>query len=119
VRANSVRRVWQVAWLPSDASLFWSCIGIANVKPWLLCTHPQYDRAGKQGAYVLAAPDAVTPADTDRRGAYGEARSWHWSSGFGVFDKGAWIDFSGSGGSDWWRERIRSVLLAKGITGVW
>lgn len=79
----------------------------ANVKPWLLTTHPRYDEVAAAGGFVQAA-DADTPEI-----------SLFWSGGLYESAQGSYFDFTGAAGYEWWQARIKDALLDVGIDAIW
>ncbi|KAF2194412.1 glycoside hydrolase family 31 protein [Zopfia rhizophila CBS 207.26] len=79
---------------------------IANVKPYVLSNHPEYEMLKNAGAFFT---DPVT-------GKSGTARLW--SAGGGESGIGGHIDFTSSAGYQWWYEGIRA-LKRVGIDSVW
>ncbi len=78
----------------------------ANIKPYLLATHPRYDEAAALGAFVH---------DTER-----DAPLVHqsWSAGLNQSAGASYLDFTGAG-FDWWKRQINETLLAYDIDGLW
>ncbi|CEH11850.1 alpha-glucosidase [Ceraceosorus bombacis] len=104
-----------------------SCQLIINVKPWLLESHPWYDEAAREGAFVRAAPDArpleggSAPTDADRCGPHHThpARTLHWSVNMGDTGKGSYFDFSSVQGCQSWQRMMQRGVLDNNITGLW
>lgn len=79
---------------------------IANIKPYVLATHPAYDKLVKAGALFN---------DLNTGGA-GMARLW--SAGGGESGEGGHIDFTSKAGFDWWYNGVKS-LRQIGIDCMW
>lgn len=79
----------------------------ANIKPYLLTTHPEYHDLAAQGAFVKAADTAAPQTDP------------FWSGGAYDFDEGAYVDFTGDAGFAWWKARVTDALLEVGIDAIW
>jgi alpha-glucosidase len=79
----------------------------ANIKPYLLTTHPDY-------AAVSAAGGLIQSADDDQP----EAGSF-WSGGAFERGQGGYVDFTAPAGYGWWQERLQTQLLAYGIDAPW
>ncbi|KAI8581374.1 hypothetical protein K450DRAFT_232751 [Umbelopsis ramanniana AG] len=78
----------------------------ANIKPWLLESHPDYDLMKEQGGYVL-----------DDEGKPG--RVMQWKGGRGTMGASAYIDFTTPAGFDYWKSKVKEQLLEYGIEGCW
>ena len=74
---------------------------LANVKPALLTSHPDYAALAKRGGFVRRAED-----DAPYR-----ARFWG--------GQGSYLDLSGAPGYDWWRARLRERILEVGVDASW
>jgi len=79
---------------------------IANIKPYILKNHPEYDRLAKQGAFF-------TDPRTDRTGV---ARLW--SSGGGTSGEGGHIDFTSKAGYEFWYNGVKE-LRKTGMDCMW
>ena len=77
---------------------------IANVKPYLLCSHPAYANLEATGAFFKSNGST--------------ARQRLWSSGAGRSDEGSWLDFTSQAAQQWWQNGIRRLKEA-GIDGIW
>ncbi len=73
---------------------------IANIKPCLLTTHPQFEAAAQAGLLV--------------RGADGAPDLVQFWDGLG-----AYLDFAHPDAVAWWRARITATLLEEGVVGLW
>ena len=79
---------------------------IANVKPYVLASHPEYERLQKAGAFF-----------TDSRTG-GSAQARLWSAGGGESGVGGHIDFTSCAGYDFWYEGVKK-LRELGIACIW
>ncbi|PVH98090.1 glycoside hydrolase family 31 protein [Periconia macrospinosa] len=79
---------------------------IANVKPYVLGNHPEYEKLRKAGAFFT---DPAT-------GESAEARLW--SAGGGESGVGGHIDFTSEAGYRWWYEGV-AELKRLGIDCIW
>ncbi|KAJ4358860.1 hypothetical protein N0V95_002713 [Ascochyta clinopodiicola] len=79
---------------------------IANVKPYVLENHPEYEKLKAAGAFFT---DPVTN---------GSAQARLWSAGGGESGVGGHIDFTSKAGYRWWYEGIRD-LKRVGIDCIW
>ena len=78
---------------------------IANVKPYLLVTHPAYRDLAGSGAF-FETPDgkvAVTRV---------------WSAGLGENGDGSWLDMTSLAAQNWWYSGV-TELLNLGIDAIW
>ncbi|KAK3653846.1 hypothetical protein LTR22_011061 [Elasticomyces elasticus] len=79
---------------------------IANIKPYVLANHPEYDKLAKNGAFF-----------TDpRTGKTGVARLW--SAGGGTSGEGGHIDFTSNAGSEFWYNGVKE-LRKVGMDCMW
>ncbi|KAJ3165314.1 hypothetical protein HK101_000243 [Irineochytrium annulatum] len=78
----------------------------ANIKPWLLSQHPDYEKLKSEKGYVW---DPETNAASSTR---------LWSAGGGATATGSYIDLSSPAGRSYWKRGVRS-LLELGIEGIW
>jgi alpha-glucosidase len=76
---------------------------LANVKPALLTSHPDYAELAERGAFVRRA---ATDGDGPYRGRF-------WGG------QGSYLDFSDAAAYDWWRARLRERILEVGIDASW
>ena len=74
---------------------------LANIKPALLTTHPDYEELAAAGAFVL---------DSDGAKPYTN-RFWG-----GV---GSYVDFTNPVGFAWWKKQVTEQILANGIDATW
>ncbi|OCK81290.1 glycoside hydrolase family 31 protein [Lepidopterella palustris CBS 459.81] len=79
---------------------------IANVKPYVLANHPEYDKLVKARALFT---DPQTNASATAR---------LWSAGGGESGIGGHIDFTSAAGFQWWYEGARE-LKKLGIDSIW
>lgn len=79
---------------------------IANVKPYVLASHPEYAKLVSSGAFF-------TDPRTKKSGV---ARLW--SAGGGESGEGGHIDFTSRAGFEWWYEGVKA-LRSCGIEGIW
>ncbi|KAF1925638.1 glycoside hydrolase family 31 protein [Didymella exigua CBS 183.55] len=79
---------------------------IANVKPYVLANHPEYEKLKAAGAFF------TDPVTTD------PAQARLWSAGGGESGVGGHIDFTSEAGYRWWFEGIRE-LKRVGIDCIW
>jgi alpha-glucosidase (family GH31 glycosyl hydrolase) len=79
---------------------------IANVKPYLIATHPEYQNLKVAGG-LFTDPHTKQPAVTKL-----------WSAGGGECDDGGHIDFTSAAGFNWWYEGVKK-LAQEGIDCMW
>ena len=79
----------------------------ANIKPYLLTTHPHYEEVKAAGGFIIE-PDSGEPALTR-----------FWSGGAFESGEGAYIDFTSFAGYNWWKSQVKSALFAYGIDAAW
>lgn len=79
---------------------------IANVKPYVLATHPEYNQLVESGALFT---DSRTKKSAVAR---------LWSAGGGESGEGGHIDFTSKSGFQWWYDGVRSLRKC-GIEGIW
>ena len=79
---------------------------IANVKPYVLANHPEYDK-------LVASKALFTDPKTS---ASAVARLW--SAGGGESGEGGHIDFTSEAGYQWWYEGVKALRKC-GIEGIW
>jgi alpha-glucosidase len=72
----------------------------ANVKPVLLCAHPEYAEAEKCGLFIK-----------DRKGKTLIVDYWG--------GPGSYLDFTNKDTQAWWSSKLKESLLAKGVRGIW
>lgn len=79
----------------------------ANIKPFLLKSHPDYDEVAKRGGFIKTA-DGTAPAV----GTF-------WSGGAYEAGDGGYVDFTSAAGYAWWQQRATEALLDYGIDTLW
>lgn len=79
---------------------------LANVKPYVLASHPEYAALAEAGAFFR---DPVTNSVAVAR---------LWSAGGGESGEGSHIDFTSRAGYDWWVAGVRA-LKKVGIDAIW
>ncbi|KAK5656081.1 hypothetical protein OQA88_5220 [Cercophora sp. LCS_1] len=79
---------------------------IPNVKPYILVSHPHYDRL-RAGDGLFHDPYTGTHAKQNM-----------WSGAIGESGDGSWVDFSSPATRKWWAEGI-DTLLEAGFDGIW
>lgn len=79
---------------------------IANVKPYVLASHPEYEKLKAAGAFFT---DSLTVQSAEAR---------LWSAGGGESGIGGHIDFTSKAGYQWWYEGIKE-LKRIGIDCIW
>ncbi|KAG8162364.1 hypothetical protein KVR01_008129 [Diaporthe batatas] len=80
---------------------------LANIKPYVLASHPDYDRLAREGAFLR---------DPGTGGGAAVARLW--SAGGGESGEGSHVDFTSEAGFRWWYEGCRA-LKEVGIDAMW
>lgn len=78
----------------------------ANVKPWHLKSHPNYNEGVIDQGYILDH-ESKTPRLTRL-----------WKGGAGSTESGSYFDFTSTGGRKIWKAGIKN-LLELGIDGIW
>ncbi|RMD42401.1 hypothetical protein DV735_g2691, partial [Chaetothyriales sp. CBS 134920] len=78
----------------------------ANIKPYLLAAHPEYD-------YLKTSNALFTDPETGESGVMKL-----WSAGIGDSGYGGHIDFTSKTGFEWWSRGVEN-LRRKGVTGAW
>jgi alpha-glucosidase (family GH31 glycosyl hydrolase) len=79
---------------------------IANVKPYVLANHPEYQK-------LVESKALFTDPRTNRTGI-----TRLWSAGGGESGEGGHIDFTSESGFKWWYEGVKA-LRKIGIEGIW
>ncbi len=79
----------------------------ANIKPYLLTTHPQYEQVRAAGGFIRDA-DSDTPA-----------LSRFWAGGPFESGEGSYIDFTSAAGFNWWKQQVKTALFDYGIDAAW
>lgn len=73
---------------------------VANIKPALLTSHPDYADAGAKGLFV-SEPEG------------GPALAQFWDG------LGAWLDFTSPDTHPWWKSKVTESLLEVGVAATW
>ncbi|KAH8888520.1 family 31 glycosyl hydrolase [Thozetella sp. PMI_491] len=79
---------------------------LANIKPYVLATHPEYQKLVQDGAFFQ---DTVTKKTAVAR---------LWSAGGGESGEGSHLDFTSKAGYDWWYQGCKA-LREVGIDAMW
>jgi len=79
----------------------------ANVKPYLIESHPQYEAVKSQGGFIQSA-------DAD-----GPATMLLWAGGLQTKEPGGHLDFTNPLAFNWWKEQATNRLLDYGIDSIW
>ncbi|BBN18320.1 protein MpGH31.5 [Marchantia polymorpha subsp. ruderalis] len=79
----------------------------ANVKPWLLKSHPQYGDLEARKGFVWSA-------ETDS-----PAIVMQWSAGAATCAPASYIDFTSTAGYNFWKQSLKDQLLELGVEGCW
>jgi alpha-glucosidase len=79
----------------------------ANIKPWLLTTHPRYEEVKAAGGFIQSAEGDGPQVDS------------FWSGGAFQSAAGSYFDFSSEAGYDWWKAGVTDQLLDYGIDSTW
>ncbi len=79
----------------------------ANIKPYLLKDHPQYETLRAQGGFIQS-PEGDQPMP-----------SQFWSGGAFETGDGAYVDFTSEAGYRWWQAQATAALLEMGIDALW
>jgi alpha-glucosidase len=79
----------------------------ANVKPYMLTSHPYYD-AGRAIHGFIQAAEEDRPELVEL-----------WSGGVFQTAPGAYVDFTNPDAFAWWQDRLREALLTQGIDAIW
>ena len=78
---------------------------IANVKPYVLDTHPAFQTLAGQRAFFETGDGTI-------------AATRLWSAGLGENGRGSWLDMTSSAAQKWWYDGITS-LIETGVAGIW
>jgi alpha-glucosidase len=73
---------------------------VANIKPALLVDHPRFAEAAARGLFIK-----------DEAGAPIELQYWD--------EVGAALDFTNPATAAWWRDQVKTALLAFGVAATW
>ncbi|KAJ1547069.1 hypothetical protein HK096_004362 [Nowakowskiella sp. JEL0078] len=79
---------------------------VANIKPWLLCAHPNYQELKDNHGFIWD-PEEDLPSQTRL-----------WSAGAGESGLGSYVDFTSVAGFNFWKSGVKS-LLEVGLDGMW
>ena len=79
---------------------------LANVKPWILCTHPEYHLLVQEGAFLK----------DPRSGEQAVEQIWSGADGESVH--GSHLDFTSKAASEFWANGVKS-LCSLGIDAIW
>ncbi|RYP29968.1 hypothetical protein DL766_005114 [Monosporascus sp. MC13-8B] len=79
---------------------------LANIKPYVLASHPAYEELERAGAFFT---DLATKKTAVAR---------LWSAGGGESGEGSHIDFTSKAGFEWWYNGVRELKRA-GIDAMW
>lgn len=79
----------------------------ANVKPYLLKSHPRYKELADQTGFIRQAEDNTPVTST------------FWSGGAFESGDGGYVDFTSEAGYYWWQARLKEALFAYGIDVIW
>ncbi|KAI8962110.1 glycoside hydrolase family 31 protein [Daldinia sp. FL1419] len=79
---------------------------LANVKPYVLASHPAYTELSQSGAF-FKDPNTLTTAVTRL-----------WSAGGGESGEGSHLDFTSKAGYNWWYNGVKA-LKEVGIDAMW
>lgn len=78
---------------------------VANIKPYVLETHPEYQALAERGAFFETTEGKV-------------AVTRLWSAGLGESGRGSWLDMTSSAAQEWWYTGVKG-LIKLGIAGIW
>ncbi|KAL3678499.1 hypothetical protein R1sor_021455 [Riccia sorocarpa] len=79
----------------------------ANMKPWLLTTHPKYDYLKSKKGFMWD-PETDSPAVV-----------MQWSAGAGTCAPASYVDFTSNVGYRFWKDSVKEQLLEHGVEGCW
>lgn len=100
---------------PADLARHFNDNGVklaANVKPYLLESHPQFETLRQTGGFIKTAESAPNTPDQPEIGMA-------WPGGRHAKAPCAYIDFTSPAGYDWWVDQATSSLLKMGINALW
>ncbi len=108
---------WNTDKVPDPAALarYFNDSGIrlaANVKPYLLESHPQFQRLRQSGGFIKALSDDPAALPEPEIGMA-------WPGGRHAKAPCAYIDFTSPAGFDWWVEQATATLLEVGVSAMW
>lgn len=112
---------WNRHRFPDPAAFVKDCheLGVrilANIKPYVLLTHPEYMRLADEGAFFSDPLGLSRKATTPAGHKSPVARLW--SAGGGESGYGSHLDFTSRSAFDWWVEGVKE-LKRLGIDGMW
>ncbi|CAO3641795.1 unnamed protein product [Cunninghamella blakesleeana] len=82
---------------------------IANVKPWLLETHPDYALLKSKHGFIWQ------PSQDDEEKEKGQPGTiWQWRAGANTKGKASYIDFTSHEGYHYWQIKLKETLLDLG-----
>lgn len=79
----------------------------ANIKPYMMLTHPHYPVVENMGGFIKEA-------ETDE-----PVLDYTWGSDFNFSKEGSHLDFTNPDTYEWWQTMAQDVLLGKGIDSLW
>ena len=85
---------------------------IANVKPWLLLEHDDYEKVAKEDGLILRRSEKAASGVKSAVGYF-------WKGGAGTYGKGSYINFLSAPGEAYWSDGVKSSLLEFGIESIW
>ena len=80
---------------------------IANIKPWLLKEHPQFEEVKQMGGFFKSSNQNDV--------SYGR----FWLGGAGTSGLGCYMDFANERMFDWWKSNAQKSLLELGCAALW
>jgi alpha-glucosidase len=104
---------------------------IANIKPWLLLEHPQYENVLQQHGFLQQPPSNETASvfiindeqeeviQQPQLVPFTPAVQHFWKGGPGTSGKGSYLDFSHPNTREWWKQGIRTTLIDYGCVAAW
>lgn len=85
----------------------------ANVKPWLLETHPDYELMKSKHGFVWQQQQRDDEdLNDDEKGQPGTI--WQWRAGANTKGKASYIDFTSHEGYQYWQSKLKTSLLDLG-----
>jgi alpha-glucosidase len=79
----------------------------ANIKPYLLTTHPRYQEVAAFGGFIRTPQGDAPEAEV------------LWSGGMFESARGSYLDFTHPQTYAWWQAQLKASLLAYGIDSAW
>lgn len=102
---------------------------IANVKPWLLAAHPDYEEVRRLGCFFRRPEPPGDSAGDEHVVGHSSVPShppgehpvvgWFWKGGPGTFAAGSYLDFTNPATAAWWKARLKAQVLGPGVDAVW